>query len=432
MSISNNFKDYLFKNWSNTIQQKIPNFYNPTTENEIIDIVNKSDNIRMLGSGHSWSNLFETSDALVSMEQFKTPISIDKSKMEVTLPSGMKLWEINQLLDENGLAFSNLGSIDEQSIAGAIATGTHGTGIQFSCLASQIQSLKLINGLGDKLLIDKNHADFNGALVNLGALGIVTEMTLKVCPAYQLHDITYTADFDEMIENLETLIYSNDHFKMWWLPPSKKWVLFKYRRTDESPNDTKWRKFYQDKLKSEWGYRLILKLGNMRNAWRTPLNKYLTWEYRGPLNRIEKSYKVFKVPKPPLHRETEWAFDIKDAKIILKAYQKEFSQSKYSFNFIQEIRFTKQDNFWLSPCYGRDSIWVGMYNINVKNYDADLIYFQNMAKDFKGRPHWGKEFNVNRDYLEMEYPKYNDFIHLRNQMDPHDKFRNPLIDKLFI
>ena len=161
------------------------------------------------------------------------------------------------------------------------------------------------------------------------------------------------------------------------------------------------------------------------------LNKYLTWEYRGPLNRTNKSYKVFKVPRPPKHRETEWAFDVKDAKALLVQYQNEFSKPKYSFNFIQEIRFTKGDDFWLSPCYKRDSIWIGMYNINVKKYDSDLVDFEFFAKANNGRPHWGKEFNVDRNYLEKGYPKYQAFIDLRKKMDPKSKFSNPFLTSLF-
>ncbi|MBL0286614.1 MAG: FAD-binding protein [Bacteroidetes bacterium] len=423
--------NFLFKNWSGTIQQKVPNFFKPSTKEEILEIIHKYDNIRFVGTGHSWSPLFETKEAMISFDNFNKIISIDKEKLEVVVQPGIKLWHLNNLLDMEGLALQNLGSIDEQSIAGAILTGTHGSGIQFQCLASQVMSISLIDGMGNEINLDRNDDSFYGALVSLGSLGVVIALKLKVCKKYQLNEITYIEDFDKILPKIDNYITENDHFKMWWLPPSKKWVIFTYKRTDKPINDSKWRIFFHEKVKSDWGYAIILFIGNLFNKLRPILNKYLTWEYRGPLNRTNKSYKVFKVPRPPKHRETEWAFDVKDAKALLVQYQNEFSKPKYSFNFIQEIRFTKGDDFWLSPCYKRDSIWIGMYNINVKNYDSDLVDFEIFAKANNGRPHWGKEFNVDRNYLEKGYPKYQAFIDLRKKMDPKSKFSNPFLTSLF-
>ena len=423
--------NFLFKNWSGTIQQKVPNFFKPSTKEEILEIIHKYDNIRFVGTGHSWSPLFETKEAMISFDNFNKIISIDKEKLEVVVQPGIKLWHLNNLLDREGLALQNLGSIDEQSIAGAILTGTHGSGIQFQCLASQVMSISLIDGMGNEINLDRNDDSFYGALVSLGSLGVVIALKLKVCKKYQLNEITYIEDFDKILPKIDNYITENDHFKMWWLPPSKKWVIFTYKRTDKPINDSKWRIFFHEKVKSDWGYAIILFIGNLFKKLRPILNKYLTWEYRGPLNRTNKSYKVFKVPRPPKHRETEWAFDVKDAKALLVQYQNEFSKPKYSFNFIQEIRFTKGDDFWLSPCYKRDSIWIGMYNINVKKYDSDLVDFEIFAKANDGRPHWGKEFNVDRNYLEKGYLNYQAFIDLRKKMDPKSKFSNPFLTSLF-
>ena len=153
---------------------------------------------------------------------------------------------------------------------------------------------------------------------------------------------------------------------------------------------------------------------------------------KGPLDRIEKSYTVYVVPEPPKHRETEWAFDVKDAKELLKEYQQIFSGNmSFSFNFIQEIRFTKGDDFWLSECYKRDTIWIGAYNHPDKQWPAILAYFEAFAMKHNGRPHYGKEFTVRKEYLAQQYPKYADFIVLRKQLDPSNKFGNELIDELF-
>lgn len=425
-------ESFLFKNWANNIQHKTPVFAQPTTENEIIGLVKKYTKIRVVGTGHSWSALCESDELLINLDLYNQMTNIDRTNKTITVQAGIKLKHLNLLLDKEGFALINLGSIDEQSMAGAIQTGTHGTGISFSNLASQVLSFSLIKANGEKIMLHKGDELFNAAIISLGCLGIISEMTLQVTDAFNLHDKTYTQDFNEVIENLDTLIQQNDHFKLWWLPPTKDIVVFTYKRTQEQPNDSAIRRFFQEVVLSVWGFRLMVFIGNLFNFLRKYINVYLTNQMKGPLDRIEKSYKVYVVPEPPKHRETEWAFDVKDAKALLKEYQQIFTGNMpFSFNFIQEIRFTKGDDFWLSECYQRDTIWIGAYNHNCKQWPAILDYFEVFAKKHNGRPHYGKEFHVRKEYLSQQYPKYSDFIELRKQMDPENKFGNKLIDELF-
>ena len=157
----------------------------------------------------------------------------------------------------------------------------------------------------------------------------------------------------------------------------------------------------------------------------------MTRLFKKPLDRIEKSYKVFNVPEPPIHRETEWAFDAKNAKSILTAYKQNLLESKFNFNFVQEIRFTKADDFWLSPSYKRDSLWIGFYNYEHENWNEALPFHEEFAKKFGGRPHWGKEFTIDKDYLNKQYEKFDDFVVLKNEFDSDGKFENEFIKKLF-
>jgi hypothetical protein len=188
----------------------------------------------------------------------------------------------------------------------------------------------------------------------------------------------------------------------------------------------------KDEILSVWAYRSLVKVGNLVNRWRNPINRFLTSQMKGPLNRIEKSFMVFNVPEPPRHRETEWAFDVTNVKEILQSYQKLFTETHFTFNFIQEIRFTKGDDFWLSECYQRDTIWIGAYNHEDKQWNDILQTFEEFAKKYNGRPHWGKEFYVRKEYLETKYPKYKEFIEMRRQLDPEGKFLNKLTEELFI
>ncbi len=425
------FSNYRAKNWAKNVGFLCPHFVQPTTEMEIIALVKKHQKIRVIGTGHSWSALCQSEELLLNLDRMDQVISIDKANKIATVQAGIKLKKLNRILDKEGLAIINLGSISEQSLAGAIATGTHGSGIQFQCLASQVLSFTLIKSNGEKIVCKKGDDLFDAAIISLGCLGIITEMTLQVTGAFNLHDKTYTKKFTEVIEQLDDFIDGNDHFKLWWLPCSEDVVVYTYKRTQEPRNDSWLRQFFNDYVLSVIGYRLFVRIGNLINKWRNPINRFLTSQMKGPLDRIEKSYKVFNVPEPPFHRETEWAFDRKDAKLMLTEYRNLFLSNTFTYNFIQEIRFTKGDSFWLSECYGRDSIWIGAYNHLDKQWDGILDSFEKFAMQYDGRPHWGKEFNVRKKYLASQYPKYADFIKLRKEMDPENKFSNQLTEELF-
>jgi sugar-1,4-lactone oxidase-like protein len=426
-------QNYTFVNWAKNVQSNVSNYFQPETESEIIEIVQKYNKIRLVGTGHSWSGVCATNDALINLDLYNKILKVDKERKLVTVQAGIKLWQLNELLDKEGLALINLGSIDQQSIAGAISTGTHGSGIQFQILGSQMYEFSLIKADGSKLIINKEKDTelFNACVVNLGCLGVISEITLQVTDAFTLHDYTTTLPFDDVIENLDNYLKENDHFKLWWLPPCKDIVVFRYQRTKEKPNDSKLRVFLKDIILSVYIYRFWVFLAKLFPFIAKPLNTILTWNMKGPLDRIEKSYKVYIVPEPPLHRETEWTFELSQAKEILKAYKKFITDNQYNLNFIQEIRFTKGDDFWLSACYKRDALWLGLYNYAHEKWDKVLPEYEAFAKQFNGRPHWGKEFTLDKKYLHQQYEKINDFKKLKEEFDPTKKFENKFVEEIF-
>lgn len=426
-------QNYKFVNWAKNIQSQVSNFFQPESEEEIVTIVKQFDKIRLVGTGHSWSDICSTNEAIINLDLYNKIVSIDKVNKIVKTQAGIKIWQLNQLLDKEGLALRNLGSIDRQSITGAISTGTHGSGINYQILGSQLLEFSMIKADGTKVIVNKEKdADsFNACIVNLGCLGVISEVTIQVVDAFNLHDHTTTVPFDEVIEHLDEYLKDNDHFKLWWLPPTDDIIVFRYQRTQEKTNDSRLRQFLKDELLSVVVYRLMVFIAKLFPALAKPINRLLTWNMKGPLDRIEKSYKVYIVPEPPLHRETEWTFDISKAKEILRAYKKFITENKYNLNFIQEIRFTKGDDFWLSGCYQRSALWLGLYSYEHENWDKILKDYEVFAQQFNGRPHWGKEFNVGKEYLQQQYPMYQDFMQLRQEFDPNSKFVNKYIERLF-
>ena len=426
-------KNHRFTNWARNESCVANNYYQPDNEEDLIEIVKQNPAIRVVGTGHSWNKICLTGETLVNLDKFNKVLDLDVAKLQIRIQPGIKLWQLNEFLDKHSLALKNLGSIAKQSVAGAISTGTHGSGINYQILGSQIEELWLIKADGEKVLIHRERDKdlFELALVNLGCLGIISSITLNVVPAFNLHDVTYVANFEDVITHLDQLAAQTDHFKMWWFPHTEDVVVYKYTRTQEPVNDTRLRQWFMDELVSVNAYRLMLKIGTINREWRRGINNTLVKKFIQPLNRIEKSYKVFNVPEPPLHRETEWAFDISVAKELLHDYKKMINASSHRINFIQEIRFTKADEFALSPCYQRDSIWLGAYNADNFGWEEILADFEIIARNYNGRPHWGKEFrSPDKAFFKTAYPRMAEFEQLRKQFDPDNKFVNDYISKI--
>ncbi|MCX6199987.1 MAG: FAD-binding protein [Bacteroidetes bacterium] len=357
--------DFRFTNWAKNETCVAKKYFVPETEAELVEAIAQSKTVRFTGTGHSWSSICLNTDALINLDRYNKILLLDKAKLQITVQPGIKLWQLNEELDKHGLALINLGSIAKQSLAGAMCTATHGTGIQFQILASQIEAFTLIKANGEKLVIHHTQDKdlFNLCVVNLGCLGVVSEITLNVVSAFNLHDRTFVMSVDKAINQLHEMVNSTDHFKLWWFPHVDDVVVYQYTRTQQKTNDSRFRQWLMDEILSVSVYRLFLKIGNINRNWRKKINSALVKKFMQPLNRIEKSYKVFNVPEPPVHREVEWAFDISVAKDLLREYTQMINASAHRINFIQEIRFTKADEYALSPCYQRDTIWLGAYRL---------------------------------------------------------------------
>jgi L-gulono-1,4-lactone dehydrogenase len=234
-----------------------------------------------------------------------------------------------------------------------------------------------------------------------------------------------------VIEQIDEHVAATDHFKLWWTVPSDDAIVFRYRRTDAPSNDRAVRRWFKDRVLSVAVYRSLVTVGHLSGRrWIPSINRFLTRQVGRPLERTTPSHIGYLTPVPPVHRETEWAFDLADAKPLLRAYRKLLPEHGHTYNFVQEIRFSRADDLWLSPGYGRDTMWLSVYNIDRRNWDAQLAKFEAFARAHGGRPHWGKEASFDRAYLRTQYARLDDFARLAARHDPDGKFRNPWLDQI--
>jgi FAD/FMN-containing dehydrogenase len=423
-----------WQNWAGNVRFNPKEVGQPRNTEEVIDLIKSGRKIRCVGTGHSWSELIPSGDVLVNTDALNRIVDLDTVANTATIQAGAKLENLNVELWERGYAFKNIGSIARQSLAGAISTGTHGSGINYQILASMVRSFKMVTGIGEVIELDreKDKERFHTALVSMGMLGIITEMTIDVDPKFNLHEKSGIMNFDEVCDNILDWVNEHNHIKMWWFPHTDKMMVYRYNRTYEPVNDTWFRQKLMDEWVSVYFYRMMLWWGNRKPSRRQFINDKILTPFLADVDRIERSYKVFNVPEPPIHRETEGAFDINLTPTVLREYRKMVEQRGHYINFIQEIRFVKGDEHALSPCYGRDSVYVGCYNADNNGWNELLSDFEEtVGTPYQGRPHWGKEFNVGADYLKNAYPKWDDFQQLRAELDPNGQFRNSMLEALF-
>ena len=398
----------------------------PESAREIADAVASARKVRVVGSAHSWSRGIVTDHTLLSLDRMNRILHVDRTALRVTVQAGIKLKELIAQLAKFGLALSNLGSIADQSLAGAIATGTHGSGRNFRCLADQVESFRLIDGEGRERWFTRGQKDFDAVLVGLGCFGVVYQVTLAVVPCFQLHAITDLAPYDQVVEQLDSYVNGVDHFKFWWLVPTDKAIVFQNNRTQTPRNDSTLKRWFKDEFLAVSVYRALVKLQRLDRKRLVPwVNEQLGEEVGKRFDRVCQSHVGFLTPTPPVHRETEWAFDYADAKSLLRDYRQLLVRSGFTYNFIQEIRFTKADPYWLSPAYQRDSIWLSMYNMDrADRWQQQLQLFERFARERGGRPHWGKEASFDLSYSLSQWPRLADFCALQRSYDPKARFVN--------
>jgi FAD/FMN-containing dehydrogenase len=328
---------------------------------------------------------------------------------------------------EKGLGMANLGSIQEQSITGATATATHGTGVGLGVLSTQIIGMKLVTGTGDVLSIGPSDAErLAAARVGLGALGIVTEVTLQCVPVYDLRFKATFAKFDDVVPTIDALVRDNTRVRLWWLVPSigpRDIVLV----TTMNPPTT------QEAATERTGGRLREALPMDAEALAATASALaaVPTESLAPLTFVDRYDKVLTLPPLKiLHRECEYAIPVANAGEALRAVRRAIAEGDLTMKLPIEVRFVAKDDILLSPARGRDVCYIGVSTED--NATEAFERVEPIMRRLGGRPHWGKCFSLTRKDLEAMYPdSYEKFRTIRRELDPRGVFANELMQQLF-
>ena len=388
--------------------------------------------VKAVGSGHSFTSAAATNGRMIRLENLSGILHIDRATCRVTVGAGTRLSELNTLLDAEGLALANLGDIAYQTVAGAISTSTHGTGKALTGLAGQVVAMKLVNGLGEIIECSQsvNPHIFDVARVSVGALGVITEYTLQAVPSFRLRALEQPMRLDEVLENAHDLASTNDHFEFFWIPHTK-WALTKRnnRTEDELQPLPRVKGWIEKTFMENYAFGAVCRIGRARPSLIPRLATALPSS--GSREYVDQSFKIFASPRIVRFYEMEHALPVEALVPALKEIRAMVDRKGYLLNFPVEVRFTKSDDVPLSTAYGRDSAYIAVHVYKGMECQPFFRDVEDILRAYDARPHWGKMHYREADELSKLYPRWDEFIALRDQLDPQRTFSNAYSDTVF-
>ena len=423
-------------NWAGNQSSRPQRINEPAGESDVADIVARAAKsqrtVKAVGAGHSFTSAALTSGHLINMGHLNKIVHVDRENNQVTVEAGIHISELNEQLFELGYAMPNLGDIAYQTISGAISTSTHGTGSRLTGIAGQVAGLRLVNGHGEVIDINaqQNPELLDVTRVGVGALGIVTQVTLNVVPAFRLRAVEGAQKLDALIENLDELVDSNEHFEFFWIPHTK-WALTKRnnRTEDELQPLPRVKGWIEKTFMENYAFGAVCRIGRARPSLIPRLATALPSS--GSREYVDQSFKIFASPRIVRFYEMEHALPVDALVPALKEIRAMVDRKGYLLNFPVEVRFTKGDDVPLSTAYGRDSAYIAVHVYKGMECEPFFRDVEDILRAYDARPHWGKMHYREADELSKLYPRWDEFITLRNQLDPQRTFSNAYSDTVF-
>ncbi|GGR69297.1 putative xylitol oxidase [Streptomyces humidus] len=402
-------------NWAGNIVFTAKEVLRPRSLDELRSLVAGSSRVRVLGSGHSFNKIAEPGDGgvLLSLDGLSGEIDVDSSARTVRVGGGVRYAELARRVHGHGLALANMASLPHISVAGSVATGTHGSGVTNGPLSGSVREVEIVTADGSTVVVGRGDRRFGGAVTSLGALGVVTALTLDLEPAYEVEQHLFTGlpleglDF----EAVASAAYSVSLFTDWGAPGFRQvWVK---RRTDGPPADFPWAAPAVEALHPVPGMPAV----NCTEQFGVPG----PWHERLPHFRAEFT------PSSGNELQSEYLLPRPQALRALRAIDG-IRQTVAPVLQICEVRTVAADGQWLSPSYGRDT--VALHFTWVEDTAAVLPVVRAVEAElepFEPRPHWGKVFQLPADVVRGRYPRIADFTALARVLDPAGKFSNAFV-----
>ncbi|WP_280432111.1 D-arabinono-1,4-lactone oxidase [Nocardia brasiliensis] len=421
-------------NWAGDQQCAPAIVATPRSTDEIAEILGRAadagQTVRVAGAGHSFTDAVLTDGVLLDLSKLDRILDVDTATGRVRVEAGSTLKAVSNALHAHGLAFPNLGDIDVQTVAGATATGTHGTGATLQNLSAALHSIELLlaDGSTVELNAETDPDGWRAARVSVGALGIVTAVTLQMVPSFVLEGVERPVPLEDVLAELDTHVDGNQHFEFYMFAHSPL-ALTKRNNPVELAEQPRGKTvdWFADILMSNYTFDALCKLGR----WQP---RMVPWIHRGAAyagsyrRQVDRSYRVFASPR--LVRFTEMEYAIPRAHSAAAIREIKALSTKFETPIPIEVRWVAPDDAFLSPAGGRETCYIAVHQYRGMAYEPYFRACEAVFDKYDGRPHWGKRHFQTADTLRERYPDWDRFAEVRRRFDPKGRFSNGYLERV--
>ena len=431
-----------WQNWAGLESADPRTVISPASTEEVVAAVegarrNRS-TVKMIGSGHSFTAIGAPEDVMLRPDLMRGILAVDREAMTATAYAGTQLKVLNAELERLGLSLHNMGDIAEQTLAGATSTGTHGTGGVTSGLAAQLAGFQLVTGTGEVLDAspETNPDVFALGRVGLGALGILTTVTFQVVPLFLLEADEQPMSWDEALGSFDEMVAGCHHLDMYWFPHTDRMLVKRNTRLDadlaEAQPVGRVRGWVDDDLLSNTVFGALTAAANRVPAVVPRMNQFSA-RALSARTYSDVAHRVFISPRRVVFREMEYAVPRAAGLDALREARRVVDASDWRISFPVEIRVAPADDIALSTAYDRDTFYLAFHTHHHSDWATHAAYMEAMESVLRahdGRPHWGKLHTRTAGDLAPAYPRFGDFLGLRDRLDPDRLFANDYLRRV--
>ncbi|MFI2753130.1 D-arabinono-1,4-lactone oxidase [Cellulomonas sp. P22] len=432
---------HTWRNWARTESARPSRVVHPRDTADLASIVSAADGLRIraVGAGHSFTGAAVTDGIQVHLDRLTHVERVEPQPdgtTHVTVGAGIRLHDLNRVLATCGLAMRNLGDIDHQTLAGAISTGTHGTGSRLGGLATQVVGVRLVTARGEVLEASPTErpALFEVARLGLGIVGVLVAVTVAAVPAFRLQAVEEPLPLDEVLGRLDGpdgLADGNDHFEFYWFPHTRRALTKRNNRVPAHVGAPlpRVRGWVDDELLSNGVFATTNRLATAVPGL-TPRINALASLALSARTYTAPSHEVFISPRRVRFREMEYAVPRESVRDVLAEIDTWIRASRENIPFPLEVRFAAADDVWLSTAHGRETAYVAVHQYLRLPFRRYFQAVERIMGQVDGRPHWGKLHWLDAERLADLYPRFADARAVRAEHDPDGVFANEYVDRV--
>ncbi|MBS1882725.1 MAG: FAD-binding protein [Actinobacteria bacterium] len=399
---------------------------------QVAEAVAAGERLSVTGSGHSFTEAAMTDATMLRLEALRGVLDADPESGLVRVGAGTVLAALNQELEGLGLALENLGDIDAQTVAGAISTGTHGTGARFGNISARVEGVEMV--LADGSVRDLTAADdpdlLRAARIGIGALGAISTVTLRCLPAFTLRRVDSAHKLADVLDRFDELAAANDHFELFTFPYSDRALVLERNRTEEPPRP-KGRAvaFLNDVVLENWALEALAATGKALPRAIPALARFAGLVATGGHNQ-DASHRIFVNRRDVRFTEMEYAVPRADGPTAVRRVIEWVRSNRYPVFFPIEVRVAAGDDADLSAAHERDTAYVAVHQYRGMEWRPYFEAVESIMNDYGGRPHWGKRHFQTAATLAPRYPRWEAFRRARDQLDPRRAFTNEYAERV--